>query len=338
MRALYSISIAFLLLFQAAAQQNDPIIDQALEYMKYGETDGAIQILEKACKKNSKNIKYAYYLSSAYHSLDQNEKVQRCLAPLMQDEHVSIEMVALLAWAYRKSNDSESAIDLLQGFLVRFPKSSKLVHELGLAYMAVNKDRSLEYFRTGMKLDPQDAANYLWSSKIYQSVNDIARAIYHAELYLNLEKDPLRSVAMSQRLYQLYKQSISLSFGIDLGTPQKQDGFAEQYRNMLSASIHILDVQIGIEELITLRKGFIDNWTVYVKGQEPDPLFVWHRKLIDAQQFEAYNHWLFSTGDETTFLKYYTNNRAQFNSFKAWKKDNVLSLDNWDHSTAFVYH
>src|SRR5690606_14949813 len=86
---------------------------------------------------------------------------------------------------------------------------------------------------------------------------------------------------------------------------------------------------LSISFLNDLRKNFILNWYEHKQHKKyPTALFDFHKKMIEEDQFAAYNYWLFLKGNEDEFWDWFGENKEKFKSFEAWFNDNQISLDN----------
>ena len=86
--------------------------------------------------------------------------------------------------------------------------------------------------------------------------------------------------------------------------------------------------QITLSALDSLRTNFIKNY--YKLGYNklnPNILFAYHKRLMDAGHFEAYNYWLLMKGDEEAFFKWQAANKSKWDSFMLWLPKNKLLID-----------
>lgn len=92
--------------------------------------------------------------------------------------------------------------------------------------------------------------------------------------------------------------------------------------------------EINLNTINVIRHTFIDlYWENGFNTEYPNVLFDYHKSMIDANVFEAYNYWLFSPGAQTEFDNWLENNEDQWDAFLEWFMDNDLLLN---HKTKFL--
>ncbi len=97
--------------------------------------------------------------------------------------------------------------------------------------------------------------------------------------------------------------------------------FAKAYLETLSAAVRGISGTgaTDIPVLIEIRRRFVEEW--FSKGLNAThscALFDYHRALIEAGHFEAYNYWLFSAGDPAAFASWRLTGGEAFEAFERW--------------------
>ena len=84
---------------------------------------------------------------------------------------------------------------------------------------------------------------------------------------------------------------------------------------------------INPETLTTIRKGFITGWFEINAARFPFRLFDYHKQLLEAHMYEAYNQWIFGAAvhadDYQTWIK---NNPEAYRTFNDFQRGRVFKL------------
>jgi hypothetical protein len=216
---------------------------------------------------------------------------------------------------------------------------------------------ALEYYETGIKMAPAHPSNYYWAAKIYLSTKKKVWGMIYGEIFMNLEPGSKRTDEMSAILYQVYEENISIesdtsasvSFwdntiyindmkDLDVTEITSMLGwYGTQYElSMTFATIG--EKKVDIASLHSMRTKFVAQFYTAENAEKyPNPLFELQQKLIDSDNFEAYNYWLLNAGDANAFETWIEDHEKDFKDFAAWLSRNPLVLNetNVVHSTLY---
>ncbi len=70
-----------------------------------------------------------------------------------------------------------------------------------------------------------------------------------------------------------------------------------------------------IKAMSFVRTNFVELWMQMFHQEMPITLFMWQFELQDRKLFDAYNHWLMSSGDPNYFLKWQQSHSTEYQIF-----------------------
>lgn len=82
---------------------------------------------------------------------------------------------------------------------------------------------------------------------------------------------------------------------------------------------------LDLNTLVQIRKKFINEFYANFSDFN-NVLFDYHKKIIEAGHFEAYNYWLFAYGNNAQANKWVKENKGKWDSFLKWKKENPIKI------------
>lgn len=341
--------IAYCIVQFAAAQTNqEKAVDKAREAIKLidsGDVDAGIPLLKEAQKLDPANINYPYELGYAYYAKADYKQACKYLEETAKHKDVTDLVFQLLGNSYDNLGKSDKAIDTYEKGLKLFPNSGRLHLELGnVQLMKEEYNKAAAYYEKGIELEPAFPSNYYRAVLLYCSSSEEVWGMIYGELFMNLERNSKRTSEISKLLYDTYTSEIkftsdttmSVSFSknatinvADLKDPTKFKlpfGIGV-YEPTMMLSI-IPEHAIDLNSLDRIRTAFVTN---YFSGDHastyPNVLFDYQRQMLDAGQFEAYNHWLLMKGDEDAFGQWQATHTAMWDSFLNWFGENPIKLD-----------
>lgn len=348
LKPLFFLATACMVHFAAAQTNQEKAVDKAREGIRLidnGDVDAGIPLLKEAQKLDPENINYPYELGYAYYAKADYKQASKYLEETVKHKDVSDRVFQLLGNSYDNLGKSDKAIETYEQGLKLFPNSGKLYLELGIIQMMKKEyGKALSYFEKGIELDPGFSSNYYWAAKLYCSSDEEVWGMIYGELFMNLERNSKRTSEMSKLLYDTYASeiqftsdtTISVSFSknatvnvTDLKDPAKFKlpfgiGVYEPTLMLSMLPEHAIDLY----SLDRIRTAFLDAYFKNGHASEyPNVLFDYQRKLQEAGQFEAYNHWLLMKGDEDAFQQWQATHTAMWDRFVNWFGNNPIKLD-----------
>lgn len=330
--------------FSSSKKEAYDIAQKAITKMEEGSYSEAISLLEISIGLDPKNVRYTYEKGYAYYLMQDYDNVISSIEPVIEDKDAADLFYQLLGNSYDLEGNSAKANEIYNKGLLRFPKSGRLYFELGTnEYRSNNLKEAIATWEKGIAADPYFASNYYYLGKLFSNTKDKIWSLIYCELFLNLERNTNRTREISEILFNTYKNAISVSEDgevlinfTDDKTVDPSQGFKLTYPAAyeLNVSMSLPEEQplnetgLSISFLNVLRENFIFNWYEHKQDKKyPTALFDFHKKMIEEDQFTAYNYWLFLKGNEDEFWDWFGQNKAKFKTFEAWFNENQISLE-----------
>jgi len=316
---------------------------QAIKLEDNGEYEKAIKLFEEAQKIDPDKIDYPYEIAFSYYQLKEYQKVIDLVEKLTEYKDAEDVVYELLGNAYDNLGKADKAIETYEVGMKKFPFSGRLYLEMGL--MQKDNNKKLGYFEKGIEVAPKFASNYYWAAKIYCSTTEEVWGMLYGEIFMNLERNSVRTSEISKLLYNTYKSeikftdtnTISVSFSkystintLDVSNTGKLKlPFGTAVYEMTLMMSMISTKSININSLDSIRSNFVDNYIMREFDKTyPNILFSYQKLLKDAGYFESYNHWILMKGDEEGFSKWLSTNKEKWDNFKQWFSNNGIKINN----------
>lgn len=321
------------------------IAQKAVAALEAGDYKEAIALLEISENLDPKNVQYTYEKAYAYYLMQQYDKVISILEPVMKEKGATDLFYQLLGNSYDFKGDASKAAEIYNEGLKRFPKSGRLYFELGTnEYRNNDLEAAIITWESGVENDPYFASNYYYLGKLFANTNDKIWSLIYCEIFLNLERNTDRTNEISNVLFNTYRNAItvdnkgkvSINF-TDVKTIDPAKGFKIPYPVAYEVNVSLSlpkehplnETGLSISFLSDFRKRFINNWYEHKQNKKyPTALFDFHKKMIEAEQFDVYNYWLFMKGNEGEFWEWFEESKDKYLAFEAWFNENQISLDN----------
>ncbi len=311
--------------------------------MDEGLYDESIELLDATDKLDpTRTALYSYEKALVYYLKGDYKTAIKLLRKSILFRDASDSVYQLLGNCYEMTGKPKKAISVYVAGIERFLYSSRLYNELGKFYESrSDRDLALGRFIAGIELDPSYAPNYFDAANIYLASENKAFGMVNGETAICLEPGSPRSGAMSEALLATYRENISFPGDTTVRATFSSGNIPlkEQIALMTGVSIpfpllyellleEAVDEErtIDIPSLIRIRRRFIQLWfsaevfpqTYYC------PLFDYHRTILEAGHWEAYNRWLFSFGDRAAFDLWNILNESKTAAFFEWFGQNSI--------------
>ena len=87
-----------------------------------------------------------------------------------------------------------------------------------------------------------------------------------------------------------------------------------------------VDPVFNIENLIIIRKQFLDDWNNDYAERYPNLIFDFHDHLIKNKMFKSYIYRLLKDGSISEFETWKSENREEYDMFLLWKNKNSMQF------------
>lgn len=334
--------------FSFAQTPETAFVDQATKLMSDTSNTNykqAIVCWEKAIKANPQQPLYGYQLAYCYYELKNYEKSAEILKKIIDKfpKAINANYYRLLGNTFDLWNKPNKAIDAYTIGVGKFANAGELYNELGgMYYKQGNNDKAVDYWEQGVDNAPNYSSNYYWLAKLYSNSSERMWGVMYAEVFINLEPNTRRTLDMSALLYNTYRYSLQPnanrlylfsktgyknSLLEDITTPDIPlfTAFEIVAQQLISQQKYETDSLAG---LCLFRKNFAQNWyETKMDKRFNNVLLAWHKQLIDAGHFEAYNYWLLREGNKTQFNEWLSANKNKFGNFIQWLNKQHIDIN-----------
>ena len=323
---------------QGSAQGDTTLVAKnmrlARELMDRGLYDESIALLDATDEFDpARTAEYSYERGFAQYLKGDYQAAIRSLSRAKRFRDASDSVYEMLGSCYYLTGYADIALSVYEKGLLKFPGSGRLCHATGMVYFSGGENiLALDWFLEGLERDPGRADNWFSASAVQFFRGAEVFGNINGETAICLEPDSERSSMMCGQLLETWRKEIVLSErpAININFSDKEEAaspFAKAYMETLAAAVRGLSGSgtADIPLLIDIRRRFIGEWfSKRLNAAHPCVLFDYHRALIEAGHFEAYNYWLFSPGDPAAFASWRLTGGEAFDAFEAWFGQNPI--------------
>ncbi len=309
---------------------------KAVSLVDSGKVTEGITLLREAQGLDPDNPTIPYEIAYAYYTLKDYPGAIGILDSLRRLPQPTENVFQLLGNSYDFLGDSVKAEETYKAGLTIYPRSGRLLLELGILNLKSQPVRALKYFEDGITAEPRFASNYYWASKIFLQTTEKVWGVIYGEIFMNLERGSKRTEEMSERLYKGYLSGIQrtsdstyevhFSKSIQVAKDDSSAPFPMTYELCMALAMVPTDT-VEMNSLSTIRSRFLDLWEK--KGFQKtygNPLFAYQLQLQRQGYLDAYSHWLLMRGDEDAFSSWHNSHEKEFEDFVKWFTANPMKL------------
>ena len=320
--------ISFLSINSASAQDQDlsQLQETAQQFMRSGDWNNALLVLNKAQAVDPKNIQVQKDLALTYYYQRNFVKSKETIQPLVDREDADVQVFQIAGNIHKALQETKDCEKLYKRGIKKYPDSGPLYAEYG-ELLWMNKDNNcIQQWETGIKSDPSYSANYYFAARFYSNTKDLLWTLLYGEMFVNMESYSTRTAEMKTLLLESYKRILLL-----LSDPNKQskntNDFSSAVLNVLAKNSNTMMNGVTTESLIMFRTRFLLDWYHDVKERFPFRLFEHQRQLLQEGMFEAYNYWIFEAPSNLASFENWTkNNAASYAEFTRFQKSKIFKV------------
>lgn len=319
------------------------LINEAVYDMDNGDFDKSITLLKDITKKFPKNYAANYELAYAYFLKKDYNKSIGVLKKLQKNPSSSDLLFQLLGTAYDMTGNPDKALETYFKGLKKFPSSGRLYLEAGIVYnMHGEYDMAADCYEKGIEAEPGFPSNYFRAADLLCNSDEKVFGLMYGEIMINMQPESQRAGIMSKILFDTYKNAIKFPNDTTINvsfTKNHQIYFDEKTGSLnipfetlyelttskIVPSAFMDNREINLKTLNKFRTLFIDDYSTIAESNT-NLLFDYHKKIIEAGHFEAYNMWLLREGSPGEFDMWVNNNESKYVEFNKWYKENPLTV------------
>lgn len=324
--SLLSLSVSILVFAQ------DSPLETARTFMRSGDFDNAILVLNNALKQDANNLDLKKDLVLAYTYKRDFAKALEVVKPMIEENDADEQTYQVAGNVYRALALYKDGEKMFKKALKKIPNSGPLYNEYG-EMLWDNKDYSaITQWEKGIEVSPSYAGNYYNAASYYYFTKDKIWTLIYGEIFINMESLTERSTEVKKMLLDTYKQKLFTD--VDSKDKKKTDfekAVAETYDKQSSLTAK----GITIESLNMIRTRFILDWYAGYAKKFPFRLFDYQQQLIRGGMFEAYDQWLFGPVDNlASFDRWTKTNSEAYAKFTTFQKGRVFKMPQGQHYNA----
>src|SRR5215203_283164 len=323
-------SAGFLITSFVHAQEVTPL-ETARNFMRSGDWDNAILVLNRALQQDSRNLDLQKELAMTYYYKRDYTRAMETVKPMLDRDDADVVVYQIAGNVYKATEEVKEADKMYKKGLKKFPKSGPLYSEYGELLWAKKDYDAIKEWEKGIAADPSFAGNYYNAALYYYYTKDKVWSIIYGEIFVNMEYLTERATEMKKLLLAAYKEKLFNTIAAGKDQP-KNSPFADAVLATFNKQSSLVNRGITTETLNMIRTRFILDWYKNYASKFPFRLFEYHQQLIKEGMFEAYNQWLFGSVENLpAFDQWAKTNADAYTKFTTFQKGRVFKMPAGQH-------
>lgn len=311
---------------QAGAQEQN-LQETARSFMRAGDFDNAILVLNRALQADQNNLELQKDLVLSYYYKRDYAKALEGVKSLLDRDNADVTTYQIAGNVYKALEEPKEADKLYKRALKKFPRSGALYSEYGELLWATKNFDAIEQWEKGIQEDPSFAGNYYNAALFYYYTKDKVWSLVYGEIFVNMENLTERATNMKQLLLEGYKQKLFAEADVTRDSDKNKSEFARAFLQTINKQSNLANRGLTTETLTAIRTRFILDWFATYGARYPFRLFDYQQQLIKEGLFEAYNQWLFGTIENLSAYDNWTKTHAEaYNNFTAFQRNRVFKV------------
>ena len=312
------------------AQTSSSPKETAEAFMRTGDFDNAILVLNSALKQDAGNLDLQKDLVLSYTYKRDFAKALGVVKPMLERNDADEQTYQVAGNVYRALALYKDGEKMYKKALKKFPESGALYSEFG-EMLWDNQDYSaIKQWEKGMEAAPSYAGNYYNAASYYYFTKDKILTLIYGEIFVNMESLTQRSTEVKKMLLDTYKQK--LFSDVNDKDAKKESGFEKAVAETFNKEASLTSKGITMETLTMIRTRFILDWFNTYASKYPFRLFDYQQQLIQSGMFEAYNQWLFGPVNNLSAFDQWTKSNAEaYAKFTTFQKGRIFKMPQGQH-------
>ena len=307
----------------------DTPLETARTFMRNGDFDNAILVLNNALKQDPNNIDLKKDLVLSYTYKRDFSKALDLVKPMLEDDNADEQTYQVAGNVYRALALYKDGEKMYKKALKKFPNSGPLYSEYGELLWDTKNYTAIEEWEKGIEVSPSYAGNYYNAASYYYFAKNKVWTLIYGEIFVNMESLTERSTEVKKMLLDTYKQKLFTD--IDKND-KKQGEFEKAVAATYDKQSSLTAKGITIESLNMIRTRFILDWFATYASKFPFKLFDYQQQLIREGMFEAYDQWLFGPVDNLAAFDLWTKTHSEsYAKFAAFQKGRIFKMPQGQH-------
>ncbi|MFL5810489.1 MAG: tetratricopeptide repeat protein [Flavisolibacter sp.] len=329
MKKIFLFLFGFVFSFSLFAQDQTPQ-ETARGFMRTGDFDNAILVLNRAIQQDRNNIELLKDLALSYTYKRDFAKALEIVKPLLERDDADVQTYQIGGNIYKALAETKDADKMYKKALKKFPKSGALYSEYGELLWEKQDYDAIQQWEKGIEVDPAYAGNYYNAASYYFFTKDKVMALVYGEIFVNMEYLTEKATEIKTMLLGTYKEKLYAD--LDGKNDKNISDFSKAVLQTYNKQSSLADRGITIESLNMIRTRFILDWYNSYSTKFPFKLFDYQQQLIREGMFEAYNQWLFGPVDNLPVFDQWTKaNSETWSKFTKFLRNRVFKMPQGQH-------
>jgi Tfp pilus assembly protein PilF len=301
--------------------------ETAQSFMRSGDFDNAILILNRALLQDKKSLELQKDLVMAYYYKRDFAKALDGVKVLIDRSDADVMTFQIAGNVYKALEEVKDCEKMYKKGLKKFPKSGPLYSEYGELLWAVKDFTAIQQWEKGIQADPSFSGNYYNAAQHYFYSNDKVWSLIYGEIFVNMESMTERGAAMKKMLLDAYKEKLFREADLLKDIDKNKSEFSKAFLNSMNRQVALTNNGVTTEVLTMVRTRFILDWYANNAVKYPFRLFDYQQQLLREGMFEAYNQWLFGTVENLTVYDNWTRmNNEKYAAFSNFQKSRIFRM------------
>jgi Tfp pilus assembly protein PilF len=323
------LAVSFLAIASSAQPGDDvnTLHENARVFMRSGDFDNAIIVLNRAREKDKNNIELQKDLAMSYYLKRDYTKALETVKDLVDRSDADVVSFQLAGNVYKALEQAKDCEKVYKKGLKKFPKSGPLYSEYGELLWSLKDYTAIEQWQKGIQNDPSYSGNYYNAALYYFFTKDKVWSLIYGEVFVNMESLSERGSAMKQLLLQGYKEKLFAESDLLKGEDKNKNEFSKAFLQTMNKQSSLANRGVTLETITMIRTRFILDWYATSATRFPFKLFDYQQQLLKEGMFEAYNQWLFGPADNLSVYDTWTKTHAeQYAKFDNFQKNRIFKM------------
>lgn len=186
-------------------------IAAAEAYIRAGETENAIKLLEGAARAKPEDLELEFELASAYERAGDRKNAEKAFLAVLEKKPEHAPALNYLGYMWAEDNvNLDRAQEMLERAVSQDPENGAYVDSLGWIYYRLGKlDLAEKYLTDATRLMPRDATVHEHLADVIAKRGDTSRALQMYRLALSLEPDPKEGEQIRSKIAELERHGLT---------------------------------------------------------------------------------------------------------------------------------
>lgn len=326
-------------------------MDTCMALVHDGQYEAALERFDRLVKEYPESYVVQYERMCALYRLQRYDETVKAAKVLIKQKNATGAVYQVYGNALDDAGKKDEAIKIYNEGVKLFPETGILYLELGVIDLRENNYvGAITEFEKGIVADPGFASNYYRAAQILFASggnNKVWALVYGESAALLALTNQNRMKEMAGDIRDLWKESVEVvgdsvkvslmknkEFKISINGDNAQLAFPNVFEGC--ASLAVLQNEgmmnpftASLEQLIALRKGLVENYYKVTDNLFGNSMYLlpYHKSIIDAGHWEAYNYFLFGSVFPEELNKWIDDNEEKLYAFAAWYNEHPYVLD-----------